>query len=145
MAKQDYKTLVHKTHLLDQLIPLHQMMLLLVDLEKWLSMPQVTDHCWLHLGHQKSEGNFILHTWHVLVTIHEKLINKFTHIDVCPAEGRERIHPAGKWQYALLVPGRRASTIKLTLFQNPIYSIVHKIAGCEIWRQNLAWYESLTN
>ena len=40
----------------------------------------------------------------------------------------------------LLVPGRRAWTIKLPGFKNPI-SIVNKIAGYDIWRQILAWYE----
>ena len=44
---------------------------------------------------------------------------------------------------ALLVPGRRARTIKLPQFKNLI-SIVNKIAGYDIWRQNLAQYEILT-
>ena len=40
----------------------------------------------------------------------------------------------------LLVPGRRTWKIKHSRFKNPI-SIVNKTAGCDIWRQNLAWYE----
>ena len=49
------------------------------------------------------------------------------------------------WQCEhLLVPGRRAWMIKLPGFKNPI-SIVNKIAGYDIWRQILAWYEIWTN
>ena len=44
----------------------------------------------------------------------------------------------------LLVPGRRAWMINVPELKNPI-SIVNKIAGYNIWRQNLAWYEILTN
>ena len=50
------------------------------------------------------------------------------------------------WQCtnALLVPGRRTWMIKLPPFKNP-NSIVNKIAGYDIWRTKLAWYEISTN
>ena len=44
---------------------------------------------------------------------------------------------------ALVVPSRRMWMINLPWFKNPI-SIINKIGGGAIWRQNLALYEILT-
>ena len=66
---------------------------------------------------------------------------------VCPAEGRERMHAHGRKTdnvKTLLVPSRRMWTIKLPQFNNPI-TIVNTIAGYDILRPNLAWYEIQTN
>ena len=68
------------------------------------------------------------------------------HIIGCPGR-RMWTHAASRKTdnvHALLVPGRRAWMIKLPQFKNPI-SIVNKLAWYDIWRQNLAWYEILTN
>ena len=68
------------------------------------------------------------------------------YIVVCLAERREWARPAGQTNNvnAFLVPGNRMWTIKLLRFKNPI-SIVNKIAGYDISRQNLTWYDILTN
>ena len=59
------------------------------------------------------------------------------------AEGCECICPAGKrtmWTLCVF-PSKRMWTIKLPQFKN-LFSIVNKIAWCDIWWQNLAWYEN---
>ena len=71
----------------------------------------------------------------------------FLHI-FCRVPGRRTwTHAASRKTdnvHALLVPGRRAWMIKLPQFKNHI-SIVNKLAWYDIWRQNLTWYEILTN
>ena len=85
------------------------------------------------------------------VTIYEKLHDNFS-ITKCktiehrvPGRRTWTLAPSRKTDNvnALLVPGKRAWMIKLSWFKNPI-SIVNKIAGYDIWRQNLAWYEIST-
>ena len=67
------------------------------------------------------------------------------HLIVCPAEWHERVRQEN-WQFvnALLLPSRRTWMIKLPQFRNPV-SIVNKIAGYDIWWQNLACFKILTN
>ena len=73
------------------------------------------------------------------------LYNGLTISVVFPAEGRECVRLSRKAGNvnALLVPGRSAWTIKHPWFKNPI-SIVNKMSDYDIWRQNLAWFEILT-
>ena len=68
------------------------------------------------------------------------------YIVVCLAERHEPVHPAGKltmWTLCFF-PAIGSWTTKLPRFKNPL-SIVSEIAGYDIWRQNLAFYEISTN
>ena len=93
---------------------------------------------------QTTIGNeWVNNHWRILII--QTLIGQ-KQIFVCPAERCECKHPAGKltmWTLCLF-RGKRAWTIKLPQFKNPI-SIVNKIAGYDFWRQNLTWYKILTN
>ena len=81
--------------------------------------PKVSDLYW----------PYMISTYYILLCVREK------DVSVCAPAGNVTM-----WMLCLLPAERIEWMIKLPPFKNPV-RIVNKIAGYDIWRRILAWYE----
>ena len=101
----------------------------------------MTTHTGLHIVTQQ----MVASTACMYTTATGDWFYRINHIYCCvPCRMTWMRAPGRKTDNVNFVPGKKMCMIKLSWFKNPI-SIVNKIAGYDIWRQNLARYEISRN